>query len=63
MKLFGWICIVIGAFSFLGAAIKGHNVTGPTFWLGLGIFLVHRAKQKEQEQKDKNDWANKKDDN
>lgn len=60
MKTFGWICIVIGSLAFLGAAFRGHNVTGPVFWLGLGIFLVHRAGQKKQEQKDKEDWVNKK---
>jgi len=60
MKTFGWICTVIGALALLGAALKGNNVTGPVFWLGLGIFLVYRAGQKEQEQKDKEDWANNK---
>ena len=61
MKTFGWICIVFGALSFLGAALKGHVVTGPVFFLGLGIFLVYRAQQKEQENKDKEDWLNKTD--
>ena len=58
MKTFGWICIVFGALAFLGAALKGDNVSGPLFLLGLGVFLVHRAGQKKLEQKDKEDWAN-----
>jgi len=60
MKTFGWICIVIGALAFWGAALKGNNATGPVFLLGLGVFLVHRAGQKEQEQKDKENWVNNK---
>lgn len=59
MKIFGWICIIIGVLSFFGAALKGNNVTGPCFWFGLGIYLVHRANQKEQEQKDKDEWEGK----
>lgn len=60
MKTFGWIFIIIGALAFLGASLKGNNVTGPVFWLGLGIFLIYRARQKKQEQKDKEDWVNNK---
>lgn len=59
MRTFGWICIVLGGLSFLGASIKGHSVIGPIFWLGLGLYLVNRAHQKQQEQEDKDEWANK----
>lgn len=59
MKVFGWICIVIGGLAFLGAALKEDNIMGPSFWLGLGIYLVHRANQKKQELRDKDKWANK----
>ena len=57
MKTFGWICIVIGGMALLGTMLSGSNATGPIFWLGLGIFLVFRANQKEQEKKDKDDWG------
>lgn len=57
MKTFGWICIVLGALSFLGAVSKGHSAFGPAFWLGLGIFLVYRAKVKKQEEDDKRWWS------
>ena len=40
MKTFGWICIVLGALSFIGAASAGHSVFGPVFWLALGIALA-----------------------
>lgn len=46
MKIFGWICIVIGGLSFLGAALNGSNITGPSFWIGLGIFLVYYVSKK-----------------
>lgn len=59
MRTLGWICIVIGGLAFIGAAMKGNSVFGPVFWLGLGIYLVHRANQKKQEQKDKEDWMQK----
>lgn len=51
MKTFGWICIVIGGLSFIGAASAGHSVFGPLFWLALGIALVYLANQKEEEKK------------
>lgn len=48
MKIAGWIFVVLGAFSFIGAAIAGHSVFGPAFWLGLGIALVYFGKRKEK---------------
>ena len=46
MKTIGWILIVIGALSFIGAASKGHSVFGPLFWLGLGGTLVYLKKMR-----------------
>lgn len=56
MKTFGWICVVLGGLSFIGAASAGHNVFGPVFWLALGIALVYLGNQKEEEKK-KNEVA------
>lgn len=56
MKTFGWICIVLGGLSFIGAASAGHSVFGPVFWLALGIALVYFGNQKEEEKK-KNEAA------
>ena len=53
MKTFGWICIVLGGLSFIGAASAGHSVFGPVFWLALGIALVYFGNQKEEEKKKK----------
>jgi hypothetical protein len=57
MKTWGWICVVFGGLAFLGAVLKGNNPTGPVFWLGLGVFLLYRANQKKQEQKEKDKWS------
>lgn len=54
MKIAGWIITIFGALSFLGAALNGHNVLGPSFWLALGIFLLYRANNKENKKNDKN---------
>lgn len=48
MKGFGWFCVILGSVSFLGAAINGNSVFGPAFWLALGIYLVHRAKNRKE---------------
>lgn len=48
MKGFGWFCVILGSASFLGAAINGNNVFGPASWLALGIYLVHRAKNRKE---------------
>lgn len=51
MKIAGWICLVIGVLSFFGAALKGNNVLGPLFWIGLGVFLLYRVNNKEKSKK------------
>ena len=53
MRITGWIFTVLGILSLLGCLLKGNNPIGPIFWLGLGIFLIYRASQKEQEKKKK----------
>lgn len=51
MKTAGWICVVLGILSFIGAALKEDGLLGPTFVIALGAFLLYRATHKEQEQK------------
>ena len=58
MRITGWIFTVLGILSLLGCLLKGNNPIGPTLWLGLGIFLIYRASQKEQEKKEKDKWNN-----
>lgn len=46
MKVFGWICTIIGSLAFIGAAIHRHSVFGPVFWIALGIVLLLKFKKK-----------------
>lgn len=51
MKTAGWIILVFGSLAFFGAVLYGNNVSGPIFWIALGLFLIHRGKAKEKEKK------------
>ena len=53
MKTAGWIFLILGIVSFLGAAIGSSSVFGPCFWIALGAFLIYRGKEKEKENQDK----------
>lgn len=59
MKTTGIVILILGLISLLGCLIGGDSVFGPLFWVGLGIFLIHRANQKKQEKKEKEEWNNK----
>ena len=65
MKTFGWILIVFAILNFLvfivaassGDAESASGKIVAALMLGvLGAFLVHRGKQKEQEQQEKDEW-------
>lgn len=64
MRVFGWICVVLGALNLLiGIGISGSypeqagsKLGGGVMILVLGIFLLYRANKKEEEQKDKEKW-------
>lgn len=43
MKIAGWICLIFGLLSFIGAASKGHSVFGPCFFIALGSFFLYRV--------------------
>lgn len=51
MKIAGWISLVIGVLSIIAAALKGNSFFGPLFWIGLGVFLLHMVKNKEESKK------------
>lgn len=52
MKVGGWICLVIGLLSFLGAATKGDSVFGPCFFIALGAFLLYRVNNRKSKSDD-----------
>ena len=49
MKTAGWIFLILGIVSFLGAAIGSSSVVGPCFWIALGAFLIYKGDEKEKE--------------
>ncbi len=62
MKVWGWILVVFGGLSAVGAfvvAVEGgeSNFGGITFVV-LGLYLLHLSKQKQKQQKDQKKWDN-----
>lgn len=59
MKIAGWIITSLGTLSLLGCLLKGSSPFGPLVWLGVGIFMLYRANQKEKELQELKNWKNK----
>lgn len=53
MKIAGWIFVIIGSLSLLGALLGGNRPVGPLFWVGLGITLLYFAKNKSKNNNNK----------
>lgn len=49
MKITGYIFLIIGVLSFIGATSYGNSVFGPCFWIALGAYLIHKAKRKTED--------------
>lgn len=66
MKVLGWIFAVLGVLNFIIGIIAasevpeaaGQKIIGGITIGVLGIFLISRAKKKEQETEDQNKWNN-----
>lgn len=56
MKILGWILLIMGILSFIGAVSHGHSIVGPAFIGGLGAFSLSRVSKKKQEDLDKEKW-------
>lgn len=52
MKITGYIFLILGVLSFIGAASYGNSVVGPCFWIALGAYLIHKAKCKVEDNAD-----------
>ena len=63
MKVAGWIFTILGALALLGsltAVANGYdrNIGGPIVFLVLGIFFLSRARHKEKEKSNFDNWNN-----
>lgn len=58
MKTCGYVFAVLGTLSLIGTIIGGHSPIGPIFWIGLGIFLIHRADEKKEDKNNEEKWKN-----
>lgn len=60
MKITGWVLVVFGALSLLGAIIGAtlgrEESFGGIAFIVLGAYLIHRANQKKQEEEDLQKW-------
>ena len=66
MKVLGWIFIILAILNLAtglvgianGYEAAGRRLGGAITIGTLGIYLVHRAKQKEEEKQEHEDWSN-----
>lgn len=62
MRTWGIIFVVFGSLSLLGALLAAINGAagsgGGIGFIVLGAYLIHRAKQKENEKNQHDDWSN-----
>ena len=64
MKVLGWILLVWGIIAFvvgIAAAANGfpsRTIGGGIGFAVLGGYLIHRAKQKEEEKNQQDNWSN-----
>lgn len=56
MKVWGWVLIILGSLSSIGSIISENTPVGITSVV-LGMYLLHRAKENENEQKEKDEWG------
>lgn len=50
MKILGFVFLVIGIISFLGALLGGSSAIGPCFCIALGAFLIYRAHENKHDE-------------
>ena len=48
MKTTGWVLLVLGGLSCLGALSAGNSIFGPIFFIAAGLLLINKSKDKER---------------
>lgn len=49
MKTTGWVLLVLGVLSCLGALTAGHSVFGPVFFIAIGLMLINKSNNDKKE--------------
>ena len=42
LKIWGWVCILIGVISFISIIMRGNPNLGPSVWVAIGVYLLYR---------------------
>ena len=43
MKTVGWVLLVFGSLSCIGALTAGHSIFGPLFFIAIGLMLINKS--------------------
>jgi hypothetical protein len=49
MKTTGWVLLVFGGLSCLGALTAGHSIFGPLFFIAIGLMLINKNKNNKKD--------------
>lgn len=49
MKTTGWVLLVLGGLSCLGALTAGHSILGPVFFIAIGLMLINKSNNDKKE--------------
>lgn len=42
LKIWEWVCILIGVISFICIIMRGNPNLGPSIWVAIGVYLLYR---------------------
>lgn len=43
MKTIGWVLLVLGGLSCIGALTTSHSIFGPVFFIAIGLMLINKS--------------------
>jgi hypothetical protein len=49
MKTAGWVLLVFGGLSCLGALTAGYSIFGPVFFIAIGLMLINKSNNDKKE--------------
>lgn len=49
MKTTGWVLLVFGGLSCLGALTAGNSIFGPLFFIALGLLLINKGNNEKKD--------------